>query len=212
MKPTGAVIFVLHAHLPYVHHPNDRHALEHRWLYEALTESYLPLLEVFQELLADGVHFRVTLSVSPTLMAMLADPWLQSHYEQHLLSLIELAIKEQQRVIDNPDLLTLANNYEKRLTSILSLYRHYEGNVLTAWRELRDAGCLELITCGATHAFLPFVLTKEAMRMQVQTALRSHFDVFGEMPKGFWLPECGFSPDVDEVLHEFNIDYTFVGT
>lgn len=211
MKPFGEVIFVLHAHLPYVHHPNDRHALEHRWLFEALTESYLPLIEVFQELLADQVNFRVTLSVSPTLIAMLTDPWLQSQYEQYVLSLIELSVKEQQRVVDEPDLLAMAQYYEKKLTSLLLLYRHYDRNVLTAWRELSDAGCLELITCGATHAFLPFVLTKEAIRVQMDTALRSHRDAFGKMPNGFWLPECGYTQEVDEVLKESNIAYTFVG-
>ncbi len=212
MKPSGAVIVVLHAHLPYVHHPNDHHALEHRWLYEALTESYLPLIEVFQQLLAEKVNFRVTLSLSPTLVAMLSDPWLQSQYEQHLLSLIELSLKEQQRVADNPDLLVLVKYYEMKLTSLLSLYRRYDRNVLTAWCELRDAGCLELIACGATHAFLPFVLTKEAVRMQIHTALQSHRNAFGEMPKGLWLPECGYTPEIDKILKEWNIGYTFVGS
>ena len=211
MKAMGTVAFVLHAHLPYVHHWQDRHALEHRWLFEAITECYLPLLEVFEQLRNDNVRFRVTLSLSPTLSAMLADPWLQQLYEQHLQSLIELAQREQQRVTGDDRVTALARCYETRWLSLQNLYRRYGGDLLQAWRQLRDQGYLELITTSATHAVLPLLLTKEAVRAQVATAIHTHEAAFGEKPKGFWLPECAFSPGIDQVLREFGIVYTFVG-
>ena len=32
----GYVSFVLHAHLPFVHHPESEDYLEEKWLYEAI--------------------------------------------------------------------------------------------------------------------------------------------------------------------------------
>ena len=43
----GYLSFVLHAHLPYVRHPEYKEFLEEDWLYEAITETYIPLLEYF---------------------------------------------------------------------------------------------------------------------------------------------------------------------
>ncbi len=52
-------------------------SVEENWLFEAITECYIPLIEVFCGLLRDGVDFRITLSFTPCLSAMLADPLLQ---------------------------------------------------------------------------------------------------------------------------------------
>ena len=46
----GYVNFVLHAHLPYVHHPESDTYLEEEWLFEAISETYIPLLLNFQKL------------------------------------------------------------------------------------------------------------------------------------------------------------------
>ena len=46
----GYLSFVLHAHLPYVRHPEHKEFLEEDWLYEAITETYIPLLEMFENL------------------------------------------------------------------------------------------------------------------------------------------------------------------
>ena len=49
----GSIALVLHAHLPFVRHPEQAESLEERWLFEALTETYLPLLDMLAAL--DGV-------------------------------------------------------------------------------------------------------------------------------------------------------------
>ena len=51
----GYVSIVLHAHLPFVRHPEYPEFLEEDWLYEAISETYLPLLRVFDGLADDGV-------------------------------------------------------------------------------------------------------------------------------------------------------------
>ena len=63
----GYLCLVLHAHLPYVRHPEHENFLEERWLYEAITETYIPLIQVFDRLLEDNVQFRLTMTLSPTL-------------------------------------------------------------------------------------------------------------------------------------------------
>ena len=70
----GHVALVLHAHLPWVRHPEHARPLEERWLHEALWESYLPLLAMLDRLASEGVSAALTVSVSPPLAAMLADP------------------------------------------------------------------------------------------------------------------------------------------
>ena len=37
----GYVNFVLHAHLPYIHHPECDTYLEEEWLFEAISETYI---------------------------------------------------------------------------------------------------------------------------------------------------------------------------
>ena len=56
---TGYFSLVLHAHLPFVRHPEDPTVMEEQWLYEAITGTYLPLLQMFEGLIADHVPYRV---------------------------------------------------------------------------------------------------------------------------------------------------------
>ena len=74
----GYLALVLHAHLPYVRHPEYDHAFEENWFFEAITETYLPLLLMLDGLAEDNIDFRLTLSITPTLAAMLGDSFLPS--------------------------------------------------------------------------------------------------------------------------------------
>src|SRR6266478_1269952 len=87
----GYLAIVLHAHLPFVRHPEHEKFLEESWLYEAVAESYLPLLQVLRGWQRDGVDARITMTLSPTLCAMLRDPLLQDRCARHLDGLVDLA-------------------------------------------------------------------------------------------------------------------------
>src|SRR5436305_9181015 len=89
----GYFSLVLHAHLPFVRHPEHEKFLEESWLFEAITETYIPLLQVLEGWRRDQVSTPITLSLSPTLCSMLLDPLLQQRYERHLDSLVALAEK-----------------------------------------------------------------------------------------------------------------------
>src|SRR5688572_8172583 len=93
----GYVSIVLHAHLPFVRHPEYEDFLEEDWLYEAISETYLPLLMMMERLADEGVPFRLTMSLSPTLVTMLRDELLLGRYSRRLDRLCELADKEVHR-------------------------------------------------------------------------------------------------------------------
>src|SRR5437667_12800318 len=93
----GSLAFVLHAHLPFVRHPEHEDFLEERWFYEAVTETYVPLLEVLEALDRDHVPCRLTISISPPLLGMLSDRLLRARYLRHLDRLVELAEQEERR-------------------------------------------------------------------------------------------------------------------
>ncbi|MBC7105492.1 MAG: DUF1957 domain-containing protein, partial [Firmicutes bacterium] len=116
----GYLAFVLHAHLPYVR--SRRGALEERWFFEALTECYLPLLEVWEGLAREGRAFRLTLSLSPPLLEMLTDPDLSARYVAHLDNLLLLAEKEVRRTRKEPPVQRLARMYRENLERIRHAY------------------------------------------------------------------------------------------
>ncbi len=207
---TGYLAVVLHGHLPYVYHPEVPELLEERWLFEALTECYLPLLDVFESLQKDKINFRLTLSLSPTLITMLNDQMLQERYLKHLQKSIALATMEQDRLKGDPRYEHLSGFYLDTLTGLKKQYGRYNGDLIKPFKQLQRQGYLELITTCATHGFLPLMNSRSSWRAQIQTALElfnSHFD---HPPSGMWLPECAYAPGLDEVLREYQVGYFFV--
>ena len=143
----GYLSLVLHAHLPFVRHPEHEDFLEEDWYYEAITETYIPLLIVFDRLVQDGVDFRLTVSLSPTLLSMFQDPLLQSRYLKHLDSLIELTYKEIDRTHYYPEMNKLARMYNQRFLDARGLFESkYHSNLAMAFKYFADLGKIELIT------------------------------------------------------------------
>jgi len=205
----GFFSLILHAHLPFVRHPEHPEFLEEDWLYEAITEVYLPLVFVFSNLYESGAAPRLAMNVSPPLSEMLADPLLQSRYTRHLENLLSLARKEVERTArEAPQFQPAARMYSENLSAAWRLWNErYDRNIVRAFRELQDEGVLEIITCGATHGFLPLISTTEARRAQVAVAVANYQKHFGRRPRGIWLPECAYEPGVETLLAEHGIEY-----
>lgn len=208
----GYFSLVLHAHLPYVRHPEYKSFLEEYWLFEAITETYIPIIQAFQRLTDDGVDFRLTVSMSPPLVAMLQDPLLQERYLTHITGLVELTEKEMDRTKDDPVLFRLSKMYHGLFSDCKRTYADEYGlDIISAFRTFRDAGKIDITTCGATHGFLPLMSDHPAsVRAQIRIAAESHEHALGVRPDGIWLPECGYFPGVDKYLAEEGIRYTFV--
>ncbi len=207
----GYFCLVLHAHLPFVRHPEHSQFLEEDWFFEAITETYIPLLEIFDKAVADNVDFRLTMSLTPPLASMLMDPLLQSRYLRHLNNLIDLATREVERTAWDARFHHLALMYKDMfLRSRYVFEEKYKKNLVTGFRKFQDLGKLEVITCGATHGFLPLMdVNRQAVRAQVKIAVEHYKEIFGRPPNGIWLPECGYYPGHDEILNEMGIKYFF---
>jgi len=203
---------ILHTHLPFVRHPEEEHFLEERWFFEAVTETYLPLLERFERLANEQIPYRITMSFTPTLLAMLADPLLQQRYVRHLERLIELSQKEIERTRWQPPFQRLALFYHHRLTSTRRQYvEGYHRNLIQAFRALSDRGCIEPIASCATHGLLPLMAVQpSAARAQIRVGVEAFAQAFGRRPAGFWLPECGYHPGHDAFLRDEGLQYFLV--
>lgn len=210
----GYHALVLHAHLPYVRHPEHEHFLEEDWLYEAITETYLPLLQRFDALVHDGIRFRLTMTLTPSLVSMLRDELLMQRYARELDKLCELSEKEVRRTEHDPIFSPIARWYRDHFSELRHLFHdRYKGDIVGAFKRLQDEGVLEIITCGATHGFLPLLNQQpEAVRAQVSVAAAHYRQHFGRDPRGIWLPECGYYPGVDRYLADENIRFFFVDT
>ncbi len=209
----GNLCIVLHAHLPYVHHPEYDDFLEEDWLYEAITETYIPLIDTFDRLIEEGVDFRITMSLTPPLCAMLNSTLLQQRYIRHLNKLIELAQKEVVRTRWQQELNQTAIMYESRFKQARYIFEEkYKRNLISAFRKFQDMGKLEIITCCATHGFLPLMLHKKAVKAQIKIATDDYTANFGRKPKGIWLSECAYNPGDDEELKKEGIRFFFTDT
>ncbi len=210
----GYHALVLHAHLPFVRHPEYEQFLEEDWLYEAITETYLPLLDAFDRLVDDAVPLRLTMTMTPPLVAMLRDPLLMSRYAREIDKLCELAAKEVHRTAKDATFNGLARFYLRRFEKMRWLFHErYGGDLVAAFARLQDEGALEIITCGATHGFLPLMRQQpEAVRAQLSVATGEYERHFGKRPRGIWLPECGFYPGLEQALAAEGLRYFFVDT
>src|SRR5262249_26592784 len=151
--------------------------------------------DVFDGLERDGVDWRLTMSVTPTLATMLADPLLQFRYVRHLDNLIALAAKEIDRTRFAPEFHPLAKMYYERFTRARDVFvSQYNNNILKGFKRFFDTGKLEIITCAATHGFMPLmVINEQARRAQIEIGCREFERHFGRRPRGIWLAECGYA-------------------
>lgn len=210
----GYLILILHAHLPYIRHPEHEYFLEENWLYEAITESYMPLIDVFDRLLNDNIDFRITLSLSPTLVEMFNDSFLRERYLRYINNLIELSEKELLRNRGDISFEPLARMYNNRFKRVKFLYEESCKKDLTAaFRRLGETGKVEIITTAATHSYLPVLsIYPQAVRAQIMVAKENHIKNFGKAPAGIWLPECGYYNGADSLLAEAGIRFFFMDT
>ena len=212
MQKKGYVSFVLHAHLPFIHHPESNDYLEESWLYEAISETYIPLLKNFKKLVNEGVNFRITMSMTPPLLSMLDNKLLQQKYINYLKNLIELSEKEIKRTTFNEKMNNLSKYYYERYSEDLRLFRdEFKCDLISQFKHFQDIGVLEIITCGATHGYFPILYVNEkTVRAQIAVGVQTYERYFGKKPRGIWLPECGYVPEADKYLREFGVDYAIV--
>jgi 1,4-alpha-glucan branching enzyme len=162
--------------------------------------------------LDEGVTFKFAMVVTPSLASMLADDLLKRRATRYLDRLVELSGKEIERTRNDPPFHHLAHYYHQRFQHLRRLYHdRLGGDLLRGIRELADAGVLEVMTCAATHGFLPLLRSvPKAVEAQVRLGAQAYRHFMGRDPRGIWLPECAYYPGVDRYLADEGIRFFLV--
>ncbi len=194
-SPAGFLTFTLHAHLPYVvNHGTWPHGME--WLHEAAAETYLPLLRVLRNLERDDIPFHCNLSLSPILLEQLAHPVFLGEFPRYVNRKIVAAQEDEAFFTQSGEAhyAELARFWRRFFAEVLDDFNRLDGSIIAGFRHFNDSGLIDIITCGATHGYLPLLGTDESVRAQVRIAVSTHERHFGSAPRGIWIPECGYRP------------------
>ncbi len=235
-QPSAYLSITLHAHLPYViHHGTWPHGLE--WLHEAAAETYLPLLAVLRRLEADGLALKANVSLSPVLLEQLSHPTFKQEFPKYIERKINSAREDENYFRQNGE-----HRYAETAVFWLEFFKRtlvdfYEldCDIVKGFRHFNDTGAIEILSCAATHGYLPLLGTDESVVAQIRTAVAVHERHLGRKPRGMWVPECGYRPSglwqapvvadgdaepsapfarigVEQALAEAGIEYFFVDT
>ncbi|MFH1688468.1 MAG: 1,4-alpha-glucan branching protein domain-containing protein [bacterium] len=191
----GYFAFVLHGHLPYVlSHGRWPHGTD--WLSEAAAETYIPIIQALNELVAEGIKPKLTMGLSPVLTEQLADPTFADEFTTYLNQKMEAAQADAAEFhrYSQKNLLANAHFWETFYSETRSYFDRINRDIVGQFRLLQDAGYLELITCGATHGYYPLLSRDESLQAQTKMAVKSYQRHFGRRPRGIWLPECAYRP------------------
>ena len=201
MAKRGAFTFVLHSHLPYARNAGMwPHGEE--WIHEAIADTYIPILDSLNELVDEGIDFKLTIGITPILAEQLADridhrTTSSSTPPNGQPGHRTTSTASRKRAISRP------RNWPSSITTgtrgILTNFRdRYNSDILGAFKTLQDAGYVEIATSAATHGYLPLLSRDSSIYGQIRTGVEVYRRQFGREPKAIWLPECAYRPAYEE--------------
>lgn len=196
MAVKGAFTFVLHGHLPYVvAHGRWPHGMD--WLNEAAAETYIPLLDAFWGLVEEGISPKVTMGLTPVLCEQLRHPDFVSEFKEYLAAKIKASERDEAEfaATGRQQLVPVARMWREFYSGILQRFEGVYGeDVVGAFARLQDGGHIEIITCAATHGYLPLLGEDTSVQAQIRAGVHTYRRHFGREPRGIWLPECAYRP------------------
>ncbi|WP_407426189.1 1,4-alpha-glucan branching protein domain-containing protein [Treponema sp.] len=206
-------IFTIVAHQGYIRHENESdYALQNDILFNAISETYLPLLDMLHRLKSENLKFKLALVLSPVLCSLLDDPLIKEQYIHWLEKRIAFGEKEVQRLKNDSALLKNAEScLQKTRKNLVDFTQSYSQNLLKEFSFFSDNGYLELLATCATYAFLPhYGDMTEILNAQIEVGLYSHRHYFGSNPDGFYLPFMGYTPGIEKILRAYGLRYTII--
>ncbi len=194
-ESVGNLCIVLHGHLPYVlHHGKYPHG--EAWLFEAASETYLPLLDMIGEVALMQKRPALTIGLMPVLLEQLAHERFKSGFVEYLHSRIaraegDLAEFEKKDQKHNAYLARWwIEWHEKKLEHFDRINRDIPGEFGKRYGE----GHIEVLTSNATHCYMPLILNDEMLAAQMACGVATSEKHLGRRPTGMWLPECAYRP------------------
>ncbi len=166
------------------------------WLHEAAAETYLPLLRLLGRLENDGIGLHCNLNLSPILLEQLAHPVFLAEFPKYVTRKIVYAREDEAFFTQSGEshYAETARFWKHFFQQTLDHFQSLNGSIIQGFRHFQQAGLIDIITCGATHGYMPLLGTDESVRAQVRTAVQTHLRHFGRYPTGIWIPECGYRP------------------
>lgn len=222
MQTNLTIIF--NTHMPHVISTGELFDEPENWLFEAITETYIPLFRV----LANWDHKlyqgkKVIFSMTPCLFNQLAN--CKDRYIEYLKIMQKIAIAETERSLTSSmftqyerwnntytdeqmqNINDSAHWYLKRINDSLDFMKNHD--IVEFLKDLvsNKSSHIELWTSTPDHNFLPF-FEKKTSDYFIQRGVDLFTEVFGRQPDGFWLPECAFRPGVEDGLIKAGIRQT----
>ncbi|NLK47055.1 MAG: DUF1957 domain-containing protein [Treponema sp.] len=207
-----SLVIAISAHQPYIWHKEDDFLPQNGMLYSAISETYLPLLNMFSNLEADGIPFKLMMCFSPSLCALLSDSAVQGAYIEWLDKVIELGEAEIIRYA--PDDMRRALAEEQLRQAKRDKYdfsETYQQDLLSKFSYYAKKGNIELMATAATNCYLPmYVDLPQAVQAQIEVGLMSHRHYFDTAPEGFWLPYMAYTPGLESIIRPYGFFYTIL--
>lgn len=189
-ESVGRFALVLHTHLPWLAH-HGRWPVGEEWLYQAIGQSYLRVLDVLDALAARGHTDVLTLGITPVLASQLDDPYCLAGARAWCADW-RLRAEQLCRIDPEAGRREIAQA-ESALAALTGNTAHgFSGRL----RRLRDADAVELLGGPATHPFQP-LLDERVVDYGLRVGIEDHERRIGGRPAGIWAPECGYRPGLE---------------
>jgi 1,4-alpha-glucan branching enzyme len=197
--------------MPYVR-KNGVWPVGEDWLYQVMSETYIPLLGMLAQLEGEGIGPCLALTLTPVLCEQLADEYIQERFVAYLRTMQEHAGSDLNDFVYFKDdaRKALAEAHREEFKRKLMAFVAIGGDLIAAFASFEAQGMVETLASCATHAFLPAQDDPGAVRDQVLLGIESHRKHLGVQPKGFWLPECAYREGIEEVLASEGVEYFIV--
>ena len=180
--------------------------------FDAISDSYIPILQMLERLENDGVDCKIGLVIPPVLCSLLESPKIQELFVLYLDKRIALGKKELNRAKDNVKaaefIKATIDKYTEQKKTFASKYNH---NLINQFAEYQKKGLIEILATCATDIFIPhYADLPEALSAQIEIGLQAYKKSFGDIPSGFFLPEFGYVPGIDKLIRAYGYAYTIL--
>lgn len=194
-EPALGVVLRLHA-------PRARGGIDPSRTVRALTETVVPIIERLDRLRREGTAFRVTLAITPDLLAASADQAILTAFDAWMHTRIAAIDTEVETTESTPATLERARADRARLAQLLDFFaRTIDRDIPGALRALEAAGVVELATAVFGRTPLSTLVGDAgALDDQINMASARHKAAFGSDPRGIWLAGHGYAPEIATAL------------